>query len=113
MCVRHHRDNDIDDGAAFDAARIPIIKPEPRDPSPLAAKPEPHDSTPVAASKSEPNAESEEKPASTWTSVGQLTLFREQAHKIAEDFLKQKKIKLHAGRKRRTMHDPEVRAGLS
>ena len=67
----------MDDGAAFDAAEIPIIKPEPRDPSPLAAKFEPDNSSPVAESKTEPDAESEQKPASTWTSVGQLTLFRE------------------------------------
>ncbi|KAI9786583.1 MAG: hypothetical protein M1839_006132 [Geoglossum umbratile] len=50
----------------------------------------------------------EPTPTSTWSSPTQLARFRGHANKIAEDYLKEKDVKLGAGRKRQLARDNEA-----
>jgi hypothetical protein len=66
----------------------------------------------ASSEERKPDIKTEEVAA--WTSAGQLTLFRQQASQIADDFLKAQKIKVLSGGSRRgNQRDSQVRPGLS
>ncbi|KAJ7596276.1 hypothetical protein C8J56DRAFT_916999 [Mycena floridula] len=92
------KDDDPDDLLDLDAEH-PRVKSRPHSPSPPPAAPE-------------PQSDDDEDDTKQWSSLQQLTAFRESTVAIGDDFLKSKKIKLHKGKKRPglKLKDAEARA---